>query len=61
MLSPFPLSPPETPCFYEGAPPITHPLPPSYPVIFLHWGIDLSQDKVPLLPLMPDKAILCNI
>jgi hypothetical protein len=47
MLSPFPvslpprniLSHPHSPCFYEGVPPLTHPLLPPLPGIPLHWGI----------------------
>ena len=31
------------------------------PGICLHWGFELSQDQVPLLPLMSNKAILCYI
>jgi hypothetical protein len=27
----------------------------------LHWVIEPSQNQVPILPLMPDKAILCYI
>jgi hypothetical protein len=30
-------------------------------LVFPYWGIDPSQDQGPLLPLMPNKAILCNI
>ncbi len=47
----FPLrNPPLTfPFFCEGAPPSTHPLPPHYPTIPLHWGIEPSQDQGPLL------------
>ena len=69
MLSPFscpppqkPTIPPPSPCFYEGAPYIsTHtPLPPC-PGIPLHWDIEPTQDQEPLLPLMPNKAILCYI
>jgi hypothetical protein len=30
-------------------------------LISLHWGIEPSQDQGPLLPPMPDKAILCYI
>ena len=51
MLSPFLVSPPETPysihthpCFYEGAPPSTHPLLPPCPGIPLHWGFKPSLD-----------------
>jgi hypothetical protein len=32
-----------------------------HPHIPLHWGIEPSQDQGPLLPLMPDKVILCYI
>jgi hypothetical protein len=31
-----PLSHPPSPCFYEGAPPHAHPLPPPHPGIPLH-------------------------
>jgi hypothetical protein len=33
------LSHPPSPCFYEGVPLPTHPLPPTQPSIPLHWGI----------------------
>ena len=58
-----PLSQSTSPCFYEGAPPPTHPLPPTHthPGIWLYWSIQPSHDQGPLLPLMPDKAILCYI
>jgi hypothetical protein len=39
----------------------THPLLPPYSGIPLHWGIEPSQHQLPLLPLIPDKAILCYI
>ena len=39
--------------------PLTHPLPPSYHGIALHWGIEPSQDQGPLLPLMSHKVFLC--
>jgi hypothetical protein len=66
MLSPFQVSTPEpsytpSPCFYESVPPPTQPLWPIHHGILLHWGIEPSQDQWPLLPLMPDKAILCYI
>jgi hypothetical protein len=69
MLSPFLVSPPQTPYpispprFYEGTPlPTTHyPLLPHLPSIPLHWSIEPPQDQGPPLPLMPDKAILCYI
>ena len=51
-----PLFHPLLPCFYEGAPPSTHPLLPHCPSIPLHWGIKPSQDQGPSLSLMPDKA-----
>jgi hypothetical protein len=67
MLSPFQVTPQKppfpslSPCFYEGVPPPTHPLPPPHPGIPLYWGIEPLQDQGPLLPLMPDKAIFCYI
>jgi hypothetical protein len=42
-------------------PPPTYPLLPHHPNISPPLGIKLSQDQGPPLPLMPDKAILCNI
>jgi hypothetical protein len=66
ILSPFPVSPLKIPlshplsaCYYEGLHPPTHPVPPPHSGIPLHWGIELSKDQGPLLPLMTDKAILC--
>lgn len=56
-----PLSHPTSSCFYEGAPSPTYPLLPPHPSIPLHWCIKLSQDQGPLLPLMPNEAILCYI
>jgi hypothetical protein len=59
---PFLVSPLETP--YPIFPPPAsmrvppHPLLPPCPGISLHWGIKPSQDQGPLLPLMPNKAIL---
>jgi hypothetical protein len=52
-----PLHPPSS-CFYQGTPP---PLLPFCPSIPLCWGIEPSQDQGPHLPMMLDKAILCNI
>ena len=66
MLYPFSVSPPQTPfptlspSFYEGAP-INPFTPASRLGIPLHWGIQPSEDQGLLLPLMPDKAILCYI
>ena len=67
MLARFLVSPPDTP-FPILPPPAsmrvlpTHPpTPASLPCIPLHWGIGPSQDQGPLLPLMPDKAIICYI
>jgi len=61
FLSSNPLSHLPTPCLHEGAHQLTHPLPPPCPGILLHWCIEPSQDQGPLLPLMPNKAILCYI
>jgi hypothetical protein len=41
--------------------PPTHPFRHFCPPISLHWAIEPSQDRGPLLPLMPNKAILCYI
>jgi hypothetical protein len=70
ILSPFlvslpprnPLSHLPSPCFYEGVPTPTHPLPPPRPR-FSYTGasIEPSEDQEPLLPLMHNKAILCYI
>jgi len=56
-----PLSHPPSLWFYKGALPPTYSLLPSCPGIPLHQGLKSSQDQSPLLPLMPDKAILCCI
>jgi hypothetical protein len=54
-----PLIPSLFPCFYESAP---HPHSPSpCPGIPLSWGIKPSNYQVPLLPLIPNKAILSYI
>lgn len=50
---------PPSPCFCEGARPPTHLLLPPCPGIPLHWGIEPPQHQGPLLPLMPNKAMLC--
>jgi hypothetical protein len=61
----FPLCKPSIPsphpCVYEGAPPPTHPLLPHSPKVPLHWGIRPLQEQGPLLPLMPDKTVVCYI
>jgi hypothetical protein len=54
------LYPIPVPLLLWGCSPV-HPLPPPHPLIHLHWGIEPSQDQGPLIPLMPDKAILCYI
>ena len=66
MLSPFLvpllrilLSHPPSSCFCKGVSLPTHPLLPPCPSI--PWGIEPSQNQRPLLPLMPDKAIICYI
>jgi hypothetical protein len=56
-----PLSLPHFPGLYECALPLNDPLPPSVPSILLHWGIEPTQDQESLLPLIPNKAILCQI
>jgi hypothetical protein len=66
MISPFPVTPlhpfhpplPPPLYLYEGAPPLTHPLPPH---CGSSWGIKLPQDQGPLLSLNSDKAIFCYI
>jgi hypothetical protein len=50
-----------SPCLYEGAPPLTHPLQPSCPGIPLHWGMEPPQAQGLLLPLMSNQAIFCHI
>jgi hypothetical protein len=66
MFSPSQVSPSETtypiplPLPLWGCFP-THPLLFSHPGIPVHWGIEQPQAQGPLLPLMPNKAILCHI
>jgi hypothetical protein len=55
-----PLSHP-LPLSLGGCSPYTHPPPFSLPGIPLHWGIEDPQAQGSLLPLMPNKAILCHI
>jgi hypothetical protein len=68
ILSPFLVSPLQSPlaillflCIYEGAPSPTYPCQPHCSSILLCWGIKPEQDQGPLLPLMPDKAVFCDI
>ena len=62
MLSPFSPNPfPLLPCFHEGAPSPNHPLPLQHLGISLHWENAPSLNQRPLLPVMPDNAILCYI
>jgi hypothetical protein len=69
MLSAFPVSPQENPYHILPLPnsvrvlhhPPTDPIPPPYPGIPLHWGIEPSQDQWSLLPLISEKTILCYI
>ena len=58
MLSPLPSSNPllHSTWFHEGWPSL-----PRCPVIPLYWENLSSQNQRPLLPLMPDTAILCYI
>jgi hypothetical protein len=67
MLSPFPVSPtprntlyhPLYPCFYEGIPPLIHPLL-FFPLAFPYTGSSMLHRTI-LFPPMPDKAILFYI
>jgi hypothetical protein len=57
-----PLSPPPSPCLYEGAPSSTKPpLLPRWPNIPLSWIIKPPLDQRAPLPVMSDKAIFCYI
>ena len=64
MLSPFLIPPqnlhPPPPLSLRGCS-STYPLLPHLSSIPLHWGIKPPQNQGLLLPLMPDKAILCYI
>jgi hypothetical protein len=60
-LSQFPLNPHSIPPAFLRVSPIHPPLPPPCPQIPLQWGIKSLQDQGPLLPLMPNKAVLCYI
>ena len=64
MLSPFLVLPPTFSHLLPASPLplLTNPLTlASSTWHSLHWGIELSQDQGPLLPLMTYKAILCYI
>ena len=68
MLSPFQVSPPETPypipslpASIRVLPQPTYPLLSSCPGIPLYWDIEPPQDQGPLLPLMSNKIILYHI
>jgi hypothetical protein len=62
FLSPFLISPPNTPLAHSPSPcSLNHPFPLPCPDIPLHCGIEPSQGQGPLLPLIPDKAILWYI
>jgi len=56
----FLLSHPPFPCFYEDAPPHTHPPLLQHPGTPLHWGKGPSKDRG-LLLLMSNNDILCYI
>jgi hypothetical protein len=60
MKPPNPMPPPPASMRVFPQPP-THSLPPQCPGIALHWSIESSQDRGPLLPLMPGKTILCYL
>jgi hypothetical protein len=53
-----PLIPSTFPLRYEG---VHTPIPDSLPLNSLYWSIEPSKDQGPLLPLMPNKVILCFI
>jgi len=57
-----PLSPPPSPCLYDGAPsPACPPTPAQQPSIPQSWVIKPPQDQGAPIPVMPDKEILCYI
>ena len=60
MLSPFLVSPLQTPYLISPYPVsirmLTHPLLPHCPTTPLNWGIKPSQEQGPPIPQMPDKA-----
>jgi hypothetical protein len=58
----FPVFPSENPLsLVPSTYSLTHPFPLPCPGILLHGSIELSQDLVPLLSLMSNKAILLYI
>jgi hypothetical protein len=58
---PYPIPHPHPLCIYDSLPTPTYSLLPPQPGILLHWAIKPSQDQGPLLPMIPDKAILCYL
>jgi hypothetical protein len=68
ILSPFSVSPPQTPYPLLPPPasikvflPCPHTLPPHWPSIPLCWVIEPPQDQGDLFSLMPDKTVLYYI
>jgi hypothetical protein len=61
MLFPFPVSPLETPLSHPPNRLLLCGCSPTHLPALAFPGIKSSQDQGPLLPLMPDKAILCYI
>ena len=69
MLFPFPVLLPQTPYPIPVPPAFMRVLsnPPTHSHLtalafhYTHWDTGPSQDQGPLLPLMPDKAIICYI
>lgn len=60
FLSTSTLSPPLSPCLYEGAP-LPTPILPQQPRVPLSWVISPPQDQGAPLTMMPDEAIFCYI
>jgi hypothetical protein len=68
MLSPFPVSPSQTPylllspsCLYKGAPLPTHPLMSQCSSIPLPWVTEPPQVQEAPLPLIHNKAVFLSI
>ena len=65
MITPFLVFPPQPPHPISLSLPfasmrvLLHPL--TYSCIPLRWGIKSPREQGPLLPLMPDKSILCHM